>query len=72
MATVENTLVVGVTGASGTVFARTLLMLLDADERVGRVHLVVSPSAMRVIAEEASLTGNGSLVEKLLGGVPPA
>jgi 4-hydroxy-3-polyprenylbenzoate decarboxylase len=61
------TLVLAVTGASGSLFAIEMLRALDADPRVGRVHLVVSPSALRVLAEEESnLTGN-SLTEKLLG-----
>ncbi len=44
-----------------------MLRALDSDERVGRVHLVVSPSALRVLAEEAEVSGRSSLVEKLLG-----
>jgi 4-hydroxy-3-polyprenylbenzoate decarboxylase len=61
------TLVLAVTGASGSLFAIEMLRALDADPRVGRVHLVVSPSALRVLAEEESnLTGN-SLTENLLG-----
>lgn len=67
MSSVEKTLVVGVTGASGIVFAQKMLDVLDADERVARVHMVASPSALRVVAEEVSLSGKGSLVEKLLG-----
>ena len=33
---------VGVTGASGAVLARTTLRLLETDERVSRVHLVIT------------------------------
>ena len=56
-----------VTGASGSVFAVEMLRLLAADERVGRVNLIVSESALRVLAEELGLSGRTGLVEKLLG-----
>jgi 4-hydroxy-3-polyprenylbenzoate decarboxylase len=56
-----------VTGASGSIFAIQMLRALDADPRVDRVHLVVSPSALRVFAEETGLSGRTALVEKLLG-----
>jgi flavin prenyltransferase len=60
-------LVLAVTGASGSLFAIEMLRLLDLDKRVDRVHVVVSPSALRVFAEEAGVGGRNSLVEKLLG-----
>jgi len=59
--------VLAVTGASGSLFAIQMLRLLDLDGRVDRVNLVVSPSALRVFAEEAGVGGRNSLVEKLLG-----
>jgi 4-hydroxy-3-polyprenylbenzoate decarboxylase len=65
--TPQLTLVLAVTGASGSIFAVQMLHALDADERVARVHLVVSPSALRVLAEEAGVAGRSALVEKLLG-----
>jgi flavin prenyltransferase len=43
---------VGVTGASGAIYARAILRLLDADKRVARVALVVSETGMRLIATE--------------------
>jgi len=61
-------LTVAITGASGAVFGRELLCALEADERVTRVHLVVSENALRVIAEELGVSGRADLVEKLLGG----
>ncbi len=61
------TLTLAVTGASGSVFAVEMIRLLEADDRVRRVHLVVSPSALRVLAEEAGISGRSSLAEKLLG-----
>ena len=56
-----------VTGASGSVYAVEMLRALVADERVARVNLVVSESALRVFAEELGLSGRNELVEKLLG-----
>src|SRR5579863_4167066 len=58
---------VAVTGASGAVFARALLLALEADGRVERVHFVASDNSLRVIAEELSISGRNGLVEKLLG-----
>ena len=57
-----------VTGASGSVFAAEMLRALVADVRVGRVDLVVSEAALRVISEELRLSGRTAVVEKLLGG----
>jgi 4-hydroxy-3-polyprenylbenzoate decarboxylase len=50
--------------------AAEMARALEADERVHRVHLVMSPSALRVLAEESGLSGRAGLVDKLLGYVP--
>lgn len=60
-------LTVAITGASGAVFGQQLLVALEADERVARIHFIASESALRVLAEEMQLSGRNSLVEKLLG-----
>jgi 4-hydroxy-3-polyprenylbenzoate decarboxylase len=60
-------LTVAVTGASGSVFARELLLALEADERVGTVNLIVSDNALRVMAEELGLKGRANIVQRLLG-----
>jgi 4-hydroxy-3-polyprenylbenzoate decarboxylase len=62
-----KTLTLAITGASGSVLAREMLAVLEADARVARVNLVVSPSALRVFAEETNINGRNSLIEKLLG-----
>jgi len=67
MQTEPLTLTVAITGASGSVFARELLLLLDRDERVRTVNLIVSDNALRVIAEELGLAGRNNLVQQLLG-----
>ncbi len=58
---------VAVTGASGSIFARELLRLLEADRRVGHVNLVCSENSLRVIAEELGFSGRNELVRQLLG-----
>jgi 4-hydroxy-3-polyprenylbenzoate decarboxylase len=56
----ERILTLAITGASGSIFAIEMLRALDADPRVARVHLVVSPSALRVLSEEAGLSGRSA------------
>ncbi len=63
-------LTLAMTGASGAVFAREMLRVLEADERVARVHFVPSENSLRVLAEELELSGRNGLAEKLLGCVP--
>ncbi len=58
---------VAVTGASGSIFARELLRLLEADRRVGHVNLVCSENSLRVIAEELGFSGRNELVRQMLG-----
>ncbi len=60
-------LTVAITGASGSIFPRILLDVLDADERVGAVNLIVSDSGLRVMAEELGISGRNEVKEKLLG-----
>jgi flavin prenyltransferase len=57
-----------VTGASGSIYAAEILRSLAADARVTKINFVVSDSALRVFAEELSLSGRNDLAEKLLGG----
>jgi 4-hydroxy-3-polyprenylbenzoate decarboxylase len=63
----EATLTLAITGASGILFARHMLQAMDADPRIAHVYLVVSPSALRVLAEEDGLVAKNNLPEKLLG-----
>lgn len=60
-------LTLAITGASGSLYAVEALRRLAADERVKHVDLVASDSALRVLAEELSLSGRNHLVEKILG-----
>lgn len=43
---------VGITGASGAIYAQSVLRLLDSDRRVKRVFLVVSEAGARLLATE--------------------
>jgi 4-hydroxy-3-polyprenylbenzoate decarboxylase len=66
-----KSIVVGVTGASGAIFARWMLRMVEADRRVARVHLVVSGSGLKVLREELDLdVAKGSTVVSLLLGEP--
>jgi 4-hydroxy-3-polyprenylbenzoate decarboxylase len=62
---------VGVTGASGAVFAQKALTLLEDDARVARVHLVVTETGQRLLAEELGLTSGDlkQLPSRILGRV---
>ena len=50
-----KSLILGVTGASGALFARRMLQLLETDHRVGKIHLVISGSGLKVMREELDL-----------------
>jgi 4-hydroxy-3-polyprenylbenzoate decarboxylase len=63
-------LTVALTGASGAIFGRELLLALEADSRVSRVHFVASENSLRVLAEELGVSGRTDLLEKLLGAAP--
>lgn len=50
--TEEITVTLGVTGASGAIYARTLLRLLNSDRRVRQIFLVASDAGSRLLATE--------------------
>src|SRR5271169_5501930 len=62
-----RTLTVGITGASGSIFAKHLLDALDRDDRVATVNLILSDSGLRVMAEELGISARNEVVTKLLG-----
>lgn len=66
----KKTVVLGVTGASGAVFARRVLQMLEADSRVGKIHLVISGSGLKVIREELDLdvSRSGDIANLLAAG----
>lgn len=67
-----RTITVGVTGASGAVYAQRVLRLLDADARVERVYLVISDAGMRLVATELDINvpNDGKKLPALLTGTP--
>lgn len=65
-----TTLTVAITGASGSIFPRHLLDLLERDDRVQTVNLILSDSGLRVMAEELGISGRNELLPKLLGRAP--
>jgi 4-hydroxy-3-polyprenylbenzoate decarboxylase len=62
-----HVLTVAATGASGALFTRALLLLLERDERVKTVNFIASGNALRVFAEELGIKGRSNLVQQLLG-----
>jgi flavin prenyltransferase len=67
-----HTITVGITGASGAIYARHVLRLLDEDSRVDRVYLVVSDAGMRLVATEldVNVPSDGKKLPALLTGTP--
>jgi 4-hydroxy-3-polyprenylbenzoate decarboxylase len=50
-----KSVILGVTGASGAMFARRTLQMLEADPRVEKIHLVISGSGLKVLRDELGL-----------------
>src|SRR6202451_2764503 len=62
---------VGITGASGAIYAQSVVRLLDADSRVGRVFLVVTEAGLRLIGTELDIiAADGKKLAPLLTGTP--
>ena len=57
MATISvvKTITVGISGASGAIYAQRLLMQLEESREVGQINLVASGPARRVIADELDI-----------------
>jgi flavin prenyltransferase len=60
-------LTLATTGASGAVFLREMLRIVEHDDRVRTLNFIASDNALRVMAEELQLTGRSNLVQQLLG-----
>ena len=65
----KQTVTVGVTGASGAILAQKALILLEEDARVARIHLVVTETGQRLLAEELGISAGDlrQLPSRLLG-----
>jgi len=63
------TITVGVTGASGAIYAQTLLRLLDSDRRAAQVFLVATDAGLRLLATElGAVAADGKRLPSLLTG----
>jgi flavin prenyltransferase len=60
---------VGVTGASGAILAQKMLVLLEEDPRVARVHVVVTETGQRLFTEELGIISGDlkQLPSRILG-----
>jgi 4-hydroxy-3-polyprenylbenzoate decarboxylase len=69
----DKVITVGVTGASGAILAQAILRLLEADSRVARVHLVVTPTGLRLFTHELGIVApDARQLPQLLTGTPSA
>jgi 4-hydroxy-3-polyprenylbenzoate decarboxylase len=67
----KKTIVLGVTGASGAIFARRMLAMLETDPRVGKIHLVISGSGLKVLRAELDLeVSESAKIPTALAGAP--
>jgi flavin prenyltransferase len=65
------TITVGVTGASGAIYAQALLRLLDSDRRVAQVFLVATDAGLRLLATElGAVAADGKRLPSLVTGRP--
>jgi 4-hydroxy-3-polyprenylbenzoate decarboxylase len=67
MKTERRNLTVAGTGASGSLFLKEMLVILQRDPRVSTINFIVSDNALRVMAEEIGISGRANLVKQLLG-----
>jgi 4-hydroxy-3-polyprenylbenzoate decarboxylase len=64
---VPENLTVATTGASGSIFLKHLLLIVEGDSRVKTVNFVASDSSLRVMAEELGLEGRSELIRQIIG-----
>jgi len=65
-----KSIILGITGASGSIYAQRLLAHLNASPDVGRIELIISQAGVRVVGEELGINVAGSdarVVEGLIG-----
>lgn len=66
-----RTITIGITGASGAVYAQAVMRLLDADPRVSRVFIVASDAGLRLISTELDLVAaDPKKLPPMLAGSP--
>ncbi len=65
-----KSIIVGISGASGAIYAQRLLVQLEASDEVRQINLVVSGPGRRVISDELDIPATGDaeqMVAELLG-----
>jgi flavin prenyltransferase len=70
---VVKTITVGISGASGAIYAQRLLMQLEDSPQVGQINLVVSGPGRRVISDELEVSPTGDaeqMVAEMIGSKP--
>lgn len=67
MKQVPQNLIIASTGASGGIFARELLRIVERDGRIATVNFIASENSLRVFAEELGTRGRNGLLKQLLG-----
>lgn len=60
-----KTITVGISGASGAIYAQRLLMQLEDSPEVRQINLVISGPGRRVISDELDVSGNGDTEQVL-------
>ncbi len=65
----QRVMTLAVTGASGAIYARAVLRLLEADRRVEHVYLVASDAGLRLLASELGVVAaDGKKLPSLIAG----
>jgi flavin prenyltransferase len=67
MRQVPQNLTIASTGASGAIFTRELLRIVERDQRIATVNFIASENSLRVFAEEVGTRGRSGLLKQLLG-----
>jgi len=65
-----KSITIGITGASGSIYAQRLLVLLNESADVSRIDLVISQAGIRVVGEELGIKVAGTesrVVRELIG-----
>ena len=65
-----KSITIGITGASGSIYAQRLLVLLNQSTDVSRIDLVISQAGIRVVGEELGIKAAGTdprVVRELIG-----
>src|SRR5579863_3185987 len=70
MPAISQNLTIAATGASGAVFTRAMLLIVESDARIKTVNFIASDNALRVFAEELGIRGRNNLVQQILGTKP--